>query len=209
MRATHSVGSIFGTRSRVQVLRVLQGVRIPLNTSQIASRVKLSWPAVATALDELASMGIVQSNTVGRTWVHQLVRGNVYVQRIVDPVFLAEQEIPELMEEYLRDSFGEHAVSIVLFGSYAREEQDETSDVDVVLVGKDAGEKAALDAEFDARISEFYEKFGATLSPLIYDMSEAAGLWERAPALLASLKEDGVVVSGLRPMEWRSHGQGG
>lgn len=187
---------------------MLHGVRIPLNTSRIASMVKLSWPAVATALDELASMGLVHSNSAGRTWVHQLARDNVYVQQLVAPVFLAEQDIPELMEEYLRSSFVEHAVSIVLFGSYARGEQDEASDVDVVLVGEDAEGKAALDAEFDARMFEFREKFGATLSPLIYDMTEAAGLWERAPALLSSLKEDGVVVSGLRPGEWRSHGQG-
>jgi predicted nucleotidyltransferase len=188
------------------VLRVLHGVTVPMNASRIAVLSGLSKPAVSTALGELNALGLVDSSPAGRSEVHWLVRENVYVREMTEPVFTAEDRIPQLMEDDLRAAFGEDAVSIVLFGSYARGEQDTASDVDVVLVGRDADAKAALDAEHDRQGSWFARRYGAPLSPLIYDLAEAADLWRRAPALLASLNEDGLVVSGLRPGEWRSHG---
>jgi predicted nucleotidyltransferase len=190
------------------VLRVLHGVRVPLNTSQIAAMVQLSWPAVAGALADLESMGLVHSTSAGRTWVHQLARESVYVQRIVVPAFMGEEEIPELLEQDLKEAFGQQTASIVLFGSYARGEQDERSDVDIVLVAGDPEAKSLLDADFDAHSTGLADKYGASFSPLIYDLSEAADLWRRAPALFASIKQDALVVSGLRPEEWRRHGPG-
>jgi predicted nucleotidyltransferase len=207
MKVTHSADSVFGTRSRVRVLRVLHGVTVPLNTARLASLTRLSKPAVSTALDELAAMGLVDRSPAGRSWVHWLVRDNVYVRAMVDPVFAAEAEIPETLERELKEAFGGHALSVVLFGSYARGEQGEKSDIDVVLVGEDERAKARLDAESDEQLVKLSRRFGSSLSPLVYDAREAGTLWSRAPDLLASIERDGIVVCGLTPSEWRRHAE--
>ncbi len=203
MRATHSVESIMGNRSRVRVLRVLNGVRVPLNASQIASRTGLSQPAVVDALGGLGSMGIVESSSAGRAVVHWLVRENVFVQRMVEPVFAAEQEIPDALTGDLTQAFAGKAESVVLFGSYARGEQSDSSDVDVVFVARDAAAKCELEETADEYALGFRRRFGATLSPLVYDLAEASSLWERAPQLQETIEKGAVVVSGLSPGEWR------
>jgi len=205
MRATQTIESILGSRSRIAVLRVLYGVSVPLNASQIAARTGITRPAVATALDDLAAVGIVQSSPVGRANVHVLVRENIYVQRIIQPMFSGEASIPDELVEYLRAEFSDLAVSVVLFGSYARGDQDTSSDVDVVLVAADRDAETRLEnAAFD-RMSDFHTRFGANLSPVIYELAEAAELQARAPDLLASFIEDGLIVHGLHPRKW-SHG---
>lgn len=202
MRPTYTIESILGSRSRIAVLRVLLGVTVPLNASQIAERTGITRPAVATALDDLAAAGIVQSSSVGRANAHVLVRENVYVRRIIEPAFSGEATIPDDLVEYLRAGFGDLAQSVVLFGSYARGDQDASSDVDVVLVAADADSKTRLERAAYDLMSDFHRRFGTHLSPLIYDRAEAADLGNRAPVLMASLREDGVTVHGLHLWEW-------
>jgi predicted nucleotidyltransferase/DNA-binding transcriptional ArsR family regulator len=205
MRATHDIESIFGTRSRTRVLRVLHGVGVPLNTAQVARHAGLSQPAASSALAELESMGLAMSNRVGWARVHWIVRENAYVQRIVDPVFLAQEAMGDELENDLREAFGHLCVSVVVFGSYARDEQQQDSDIDLVLVAADSDAKAQVDEAAMAKASFFYRRWGATLSPLVYDLAEAADVSERAPALFAEIERDGVVVSGLWPYEWSRH----
>lgn len=202
MRPTHTIDSILGTRSRLAVLRVLHGVRVPLNASQIAARTSLTRPAVASVLEDFASIGIDRSSSAGQANVHVLERDSIYVQRLIEPLFRAEERIPEDMLGDLRTVFEDIAQSVVLFGSYARGDQDETSDVDIVLVARDRPGKESLDRAADECGPAFRARYGAALSPLVYEAREAAALWRAAPGLADSLQRDAIVVSGSAPAEW-------
>jgi predicted nucleotidyltransferase len=153
-------------------------------------------------LDELAHLGIVASSSAGRAWVHWLVRENLYVQRMVDPVFAAESGIADQLATDLESWFAEVADSVVIFGSYARGEQRAGSDIDVVLVASDAGGKEALETRAQEASAVLRQRYGASLASIIYDRREATTLARRAPDLRASVERDGVVVSGLAPSEW-------
>ncbi len=202
MNPTLTIESLLGSRSRVAVLRVLLGVTIPLNASQIAVHAGLTRPAVATVLDELAAMGIVRSSSAGRANVHLLERRNIYVEQLIAPLFAAEQNLPQNLEDDLRATFADAAESIILFGSYARGEQQIGSDVDVVLVARDRSEKQLLDERVRTYSPAFQARYGAALSDITYEAREARALWRTAPAFLESLKRDAVVVSGRGPWEW-------
>jgi predicted nucleotidyltransferase len=203
MRSTFSPQDVFGTRSRVSVLGVLHGVNVPMNASRIAAQAGLSKPAAASALDELARMGLVGRATVGQSSAYWLERENAYVQEMVNPVFGSEEGLPDTLLEDLGARFSEGSISVVLFGSYARGDQQPDSDVDVVLVASDEASQARLDELYYENLSDFRRRFGAPLSVLTYDASEAKTLWQSAPALQESLETEGIVVSGLAPYEWR------
>lgn len=205
MRPTHTIETIFGTRSRTAVLRLLHGVRVPLNASQVARQTRMSIPAAATALRELGSMGLVGSSPAGRAWVHWLVRENVYVRQIVDAAFEAEGSMPRELTLDLERAFATLSASVVLFGSYARGDQTAVSDIDVVLVAADRHARPPLDEAADVESMRLRYVWGATVSPLVYDMSEAAALWRTSPSLFAELERDGIVVSGMPPGEWGKH----
>ena len=208
MKPTHTIEGVLGSRSRIAVLRELWGVGVPLNASQIAVRTRLTRPAVATVLRELGEAGVVSSSSAGRANVHLLNRANVYVQRYVDPLFSAEQDMGDHLLRDLRTAFEGVASSVVVFGSYARGEQDAGSDVDVVLVAEDATAKETLDHRAAEYAREFRARYGASLSALTYEESEANALWRTSPALVQSLRDEGVVVFGSGPWEWSDDEQG-
>lgn len=202
MKSMLTADMVFGTRSRMKVLRVLHHAVIPLNTSQIAKWAGLSQPAAAAALSELAQVGISDSSSAGRARVHWIVRDNVYVQEMVNPVFRSEEAVPDILLEDLVSRFGNDAISIVLYGSYSRGDQRPDSDVDVVVVGATEAAKARLDETHLEQMRDFRERFGAPLSVIAYDATEARDLAVRSPEFLASLVQDGIVAYGLAPWEW-------
>lgn len=202
MRPTYTVENLLGTRSRVAVLRVLHGVSVPLNASQIAARIGVTHPAVTSALADFASMGIVQQTSAGRATVHWLNRSSVYVESLLDPLFQAERDLPEDLIDDLASAFQGEAISVVLFGSYARGDQTPESDVDVALIAEGGATRIALESAAVDHAIKFRDRFGASLSYLVYTRDEAATLSHTSPDLAESIKRDGIVILGLSPWEW-------
>ncbi|MHB1016508.1 MAG: nucleotidyltransferase domain-containing protein [Coriobacteriia bacterium] len=202
MRPTHTIEDLLGSRSRIAVLRLLLGVDVPLNASQIAARTGLTRPAVASVLANLSAIGAIRSSPAGRATIHWLNRDSVYVENLVGPIFEAEQRLPEDMLDDLAGAFHDGTVSVILFGSYARGEQTPASDVDVALVTADGAAAAAVESAAADHATAFRDKFGASLSYLIYTIDEARSLSSASPGFLESIKRDGILVSGLNPWEW-------
>lgn len=202
MRPTHTIETLLGSRSKLSVLRVLHGVAIPLNASQIAGRTGLSWTAVSNVLDELAEMGVINSSSAGRANIHSLSRENIYVTDLIDPLFAAEERIPDQMLTDLCGTFESQALALVIFGSYARSEQLSGSDVDVAIVAADSKAKDLVEETVDGYQAHFLSRHGAPLSAIVYDSEEAAALPEAAPSFAAQLVNDALVVFGPSPRDW-------
>jgi len=202
MKPTYTLEDLLGSRSRIAVLRVLHGVDVPLNASQIAARTGFTAPAVISALAGFAAMGVVRSSPAGRATVHWLSRDSVYVENLIAPLLQAERSIPEDLIDDLAWTFQDVAVSVVLFGSYARGDQGPASDVDVVLVAENGATEAALEVAAADHAAAFRARFGATLSYLIYTREGARALSRTSPELAESIKREGVVVAGMSPWEW-------
>jgi predicted nucleotidyltransferase len=94
--------------------------------------------------------------------------------------------------ERLRDVFGERVLELRLFGSYARGEANEDSDVDVLVVidgltdveiGLAAGEAAAV-----------IQKTGLLLAPLPMSSARLASLRQQGRALAGELDREGIAL---------------
>lgn len=203
MRPTLTASDLFSSRGRVDVLRVLWGVRVPLTAADVARRTRMTHPAVSAILHSFADYGIVTATPAGRGSAYWLNRDNVYVESMLDPVFLAERDLPEMLTDALRTAFEDTSDSAVLFGSHARGEQTPDSDVDVVVVTGSTAAKRELQDRLPAISETFSLTFGAPLSVIVYDRGEARDLAERAPALYESLWRDGVRVFGADVEAWR------
>jgi predicted nucleotidyltransferase len=204
MRPTLTASDLFSSRGRVDVLRVLWGVRVPLTAADVARRTRMTHPAVSTILRSLAENRIVSATPAGRGSAFWINRDNVYVEQMLDPVFLAERDMPDVLTDALRSAFEERAEAAVLFGSHARGDQGLDSDVDVVVVTEGPAAKQDLQDRLPSIGADFSRTFGAPLSVIVYDRDEARELANRAPSLYDSLLRDGVRLFGPGVDEWRN-----
>jgi predicted nucleotidyltransferase/DNA-binding HxlR family transcriptional regulator len=202
MRPIVTSEAVLGSRSKIRVLRELRGTAVPLSTSEIARRIGMSQPAAAAALNALADYGIINSSGAGRARVHTLARQSEYVQQMIEPLFAAEDDLPERLVAHLRVCLEPLARSVVVFGSYARDEHEQSSDLDLVVVAEDHIETEALETGVLQCARDIRLLFGVGIAAIVYTPRDAAELKVRAPALFSEVDRDGIVVCGLAPWQW-------
>lgn len=203
MKATITVTDLLSTKGRVEVLRVLWRSRQPLTAAEISRRARLTYPATSAVLDTLLHFRVADRAPAGRGHTYWLVRDNQYVHAYLTPVFEAEEEVPERLEDDIRSLFADCCVSVILFGSYARGNQTLESDVDVIAVAQNTDDKQRIERELAKIERGFLQRWGAPLSVIVYDLHEAATLYERSPALHETLVDEGLALSGLLALEWK------
>jgi len=84
-----------------------------------------------------------------------------------------EKMLNKVLDEFLKkckEKFGDNLISIILFGSYARETATEYSDVDLLVIAKNLP-KRRIDRHKVLRdiVLEFIYKYGINISPILIE----------------------------------------
>ncbi|MBU1671276.1 MAG: nucleotidyltransferase domain-containing protein [Actinobacteria bacterium] len=135
---------------------------------------------------------------VGRAHLFTINGDHVIVSEVLMPAFRVERELLNTLADMFYDHFGQKLLSITLFGSVARGEEDPGSDVDLLLVMKNGVnlEKAELET-FDIR-SEAYSKFGCHVSAIVVTRSEYDRKAKRKQGFWRYIPTEGIRLDSRR-----------
>jgi hypothetical protein len=172
------------------VLRVLTRTRRPLSLGQIHELVGAhSLNGIRRVVFRLVETGVVVRASAGRQSVYQLNRNHVAAQWIEGLATLREQVWARLREHL--DGWDESPAAAAAFGSAARGEATDTSDLDLCVVRRDGlpadnetwvaqlSSLPALATRWtgnDARVVEFGEQELLAAGPLLDDLARDAVL---------------------------------
>jgi predicted nucleotidyltransferase len=187
------IEALFGGRARVAILRLLARSTAPLTGRQVAELTGLSQPGTARALEHFAELGVVSRRRVGRAILHELQRDSVLVGEMVAPVMDAERRLREMLEQDLRETFADDALSVVLFGSALSWAGAPGGDIDVLLVAEDTASADRVEQIAEDAGPRYFRRYGRPLSAIVKTPAALSG--ERAPFVKSALR-DGVAVAG-------------
>ncbi len=203
MRPTWTISDIFETPARARVLRTLALMSSPHSVRRVASLAGISHTAAGAVLGDLDAMGLVSRHVVGRAHVYALERSNIYVRSMVLPAVEAERLVVNELCRDLRDEFAHDSLSLILFGSYAFGEQDESSDIDVFALVEGALQKQRLEERGRECGLRFRMKYSSPLSLMVYTKAQAdAHLLNGKSAFGTELASTGIILHGLGVEEW-------
>jgi len=95
-----------------------------------------------------------------------------------------EKALNEFIEK-LQDKLGTHLVSVILFGSCAREDWDESSDLDLLIIVEEYDEIEPLLIDICVGIVMDY---GVSIAPIIWDVEDLnANITYKSPLFLTLL----------------------
>jgi predicted nucleotidyltransferase len=96
----------------------------------------------------------------------------------------------------IKKLFGEHLSKVILYGSYARGDYNNNSDVDIMILVDLSNEEikklenAVFDIAFEIEIIT-----GVDISPIIKNVSQYE-YWEEVLPFYRNVREEGVVLNG-------------
>ncbi|MDP2183223.1 MAG: nucleotidyltransferase domain-containing protein [Actinomycetota bacterium] len=197
---TDIIDSLFGGPGRNAVLRLLARSEEPLSGRQIAQATGLSPGGAARALDHLFELGVIVRVAAGRAVLNSLDREHEIVRTLVLPALEAEDRIaaaraarpssdvpPEIIECLVS---GFDPLQIILFGSRATGEGDESSDFDLLVVLPEVTDKHATMVAMLLALGHFAVPVDAVPT----DPAEIASRGHVSGTVLATALESGKVV---------------
>lgn len=188
MRLDEAVEDILGSRIKIGILRLLFRTRGMFSGREISRLVGFSPTHTISNLKDLEAEGLILRQRSGNTDLYQLNERNSAVEGLLAPVFGWESNLLDELAGNFVDRLGDKLVSIRLFGSVARGEDDSDSDVDLLLTVVDGSDPDDLEECVAEVALEAGRRFGRPVSAILETESKFAekvrsrrGFWKDIP----------------------------
>jgi predicted nucleotidyltransferase len=181
---------------RASVLSVLANADAGLTGRRVAALSSYSVAGVAKVLESLVRGGLVHRVEAGSASLYSLNREHVGAPAVEALAGMRSLLISRLREAI--DRFGQPPLCAVLFGSLARGDGDEDSDIDVLLIREDfVDEDEGVWADSVHNLeSQVFAWTGNSLSVVQYSSQELAAAGPRRRAFLSEVQRDGLPLYG-------------
>jgi len=196
MKFHHPLDDLLGQKSKVRILRHLARTRAEWNGRQIAADIGMSPWVCHQALKELCAQGVVQMRNVGNTHLYRLAEQHYLVAEVLLPLFQEEREALQRAIEELTAGLDGSISSVILYGSVARGEEEPFSDVDLLVVIPNEGNREAMRDCLVSRGEVFASQFGNMPSHLILGADEFREKYRRQDPLIGEIVSTGRVIYG-------------
>ncbi len=158
---------------------------------ELAGLLGVSHSNVQRALRVLVEDGLALKKRIGRADIFWANRDHFSFKALRE-LFQVKRELPARIARDLHSAFRGSAISVTVFGSYARGEADRRSDMDVLVIAKD---RAALEDKSAKIEAEFARRYGISLSVKVLSPSDLRK--GSVPPYVEEAAREGVVIWGV------------
>src|SRR4030042_2634904 len=137
MRFHETLENILGSKIKIRILRLFYRTKGSYTGREIAKLIDCSQEATRKALNELVNHGLLRRDYVGTSYNYYLNEDHMLVVKVVNEVFLAEQNSIWEIARIFKDQLGKEFVKAVIFGSVAKKKERPDSDVYILVVVRD------------------------------------------------------------------------
>lgn len=178
------------------VLRVLAGADdwFAVNTIN-AMNPERSDEGIRKTLKRLVSVGVVEELSAGRAHLYRLNRDHLAAEPILQLATLKQQFYSRLKKDM--SDWDISPVFASIFGSAARDQMSQESDVDLFVIQPDGSPSGQWDSQVHALTSQASRWIGAEVRPLLYTETEIRRLGRTEP-VFEFIANEGIPVFGER-----------
>ncbi len=185
---------IFSAPSNVTVLRVLNERVVGISGRKTARLAKISLRSAQNVLLNLQALKIVNKQVGGREHLFTLNRKNYISKKIISYLFDIERDFNESLFLLIKKKLGKFTVSIIVFGSVARREEDYSSDLDLCIVF--SSNKRKIETILNELRDQLYSNYGINIAPFFITSSKFKSDNKKNNPPVNKILKDGVVISG-------------
>jgi len=172
---------IFRAPSNISVLRVLNERVTGISGREAARLTGLSLRTVQVSLANLEHTGIVKRFTGKREHFFVLDRKKYLTKELIEEIFIQERDFQNAIKKIIKKELSKYCLSIILFGSVARQDEKIDSDYDVCIIYEKSKNK--IEEKVSDLRSALSNTFNITLAPfyISYPKFKELGLKGKPP----------------------------
>lgn len=194
MKLNSPLDEILGSRVKVQILRLLCLTGSPYTGREISRLIKRGQNRVRLCLDEFEAMGIVSGRSVGTAKLFQLSPNNIIVNDVLIPLFKKEASLITALGNHFFHELFEDLDSLILFGSVARGEDSDRSDIDLIFILNNDVDFDKAEARVFDTVTTAQKEFGLPIVPILVTRSEYDSHMKEEKGMWKSVREEGIPI---------------
>jgi len=184
---------VLGNKGSISVLRSLVRYKGRIFTiRRLAEDAGISHTEATATIKDLEKFGIVQVQPVGKAYQISLNKKSYLLNKIIEPIFKVEQNtLQDVISILKKNLVSKKIVSAVIFGSVARNEEKEDSDIDLLIVSNDYDDAIEIVSKV---IEEVSLMFHTKISHIIFSEKQIQS--KRKSDLINSIIKDHILIAG-------------
>lgn len=188
----------FSSKVKIKVLRrFIRSKEWLFNLTELSKDLGMNKGVVSRILKDLEKERVITSFRKGKISLFKLNKKNKFVKNFVIPVYELEDKLPKDIENKIINTFKSTAVSIIIYGSYVRDEFTGSSDIDVMIVAENKKKVENI----ARKVSEEFLSEDLVLVIDVISVNEFKALYKRKEPLILNIIKMGKVLFGKNPRE--------
>ena len=185
--------NILGSRSKTKLLReMVRNEEREYCLEDLVKATKQSFGTVHPAIGGLVVSRIVVVRKMGRSKLYRVNQRHVLYEKVKDLILAERDGYLNIAREFSEDLEKKHIRNIILFGSVARGDFTERSDIDVLVVySRTKPEDAVLE-----RVEALMDEYDVTIVPVYLSVTETKDRMRKADQFILNVLEEGEVLYG-------------
>lgn len=176
-----------------------------LSGNALAQMVGVSRPRANQALRVLVSLGALSQRAVGKAFLYKICPEHTLVKQIFMPLLEFQKNIYANLGQLIAKHSKPHPVAIILYGSFARGEENPDSDIDIALIYP---QKTNIPPEnLESLITTIRKHYGNTLSVQILCKQQLFDGYKSGQPLITNIINEGLVLHGENILQKVRHGK--
>ncbi len=185
---------LFTTPSVISVLRILNQRTEGSTGREIARLSNITHRTAIKALDNLETFNLVKKRIVGKSYYYTINRNQYIYKEIISLILKKEREFQKKVFDSLKLVRCENLVSVIIFGSVARKEENIESDLDVCFIYFKT--KKDIEERVNILRDNLYEKYGVQLAPFYITEMDFKSKAKKKKPPVNNIVKDGIVIRG-------------
>lgn len=184
------------SKTRIRILKIFH--QFPgrvFSLSDIAKITGQSNGAVYPAIAGLAEAGILKLSRVGKTTTYRLNSENPLSKKVMEIFTVEKETLRKAAEDFTSQLNKKWVVSVILFGSVAREEPNEKSDIDLLIIYK--GDRPDAELKVNALVEKYLES-DVYVTPVLYSEREIKEMAVKYNSFITKIENEGIILYGKK-----------
>ena len=183
-----------GKKSKVKILRLLiSNDEQEYCLDHIAKSTMMSCGTIYPSLNELLETRIIVQRKVGRSILYRANKNHTLFSKIKGLIELEKKSLLKVAQEFASSISKEYISAVVLFGSVARGDFTEKSDVDILVVYKNERAKKQVRDLVD-KILNVYD---VHIMPIFLTQKEIGERIKRFDNFIITVIDEGYLLYGV------------
>jgi len=185
---------VFSAQSNLKVLRVLNDRNAGISGREAARLTGLSLRAVQKTLVNLSKAGLVKIAEGKREHLFSVDREKYLVKELVEKIFETERAFNTSILKQIRTKIKPYSVSLIQFGSTAREEATLKSDFDLCIIYDKT--LSVIEEKVSELRSALFKTYNITLAPFYISVVKFRQLAKQSKPPVKNIIKEGRVIAG-------------